>query len=489
MNALAPINRIPPDVLSMIPNYWEDDDRDKGLIGLTHVCRSWRDIITSRPLLWTRLDCTSVSKTKLYIERSKSCPLEISLKDAYVTSYREKAFIPTVPHIDRFRTLSVSGEPTEALPFLVRHFSCPVPLLDTLKISLVIDQAPIPSDNLFNGDLSSLRQLSLTGVTMPLPWRDLSNLTTFSLHQVPEEKIVLTQLLDFFESVPHLRHIQLHDSIPNSSDASAGRVVPLPYLKELSINAQPAHSILLNHLSIPIGASLRLEFTFSGGASPIPSYLPKSLDNLHNLSHITATHLHFGPDQRSVGFGGPNGELHVFGHWTQDSYGQPNVGITRFLRSLLDQFDISRNQWLVITLCHYRPRPSARIETWSVYQTLDSMEDLRTLALVRCINLPFIHTLNPQKNSSKTVLCPKLEEIILYIKRLGQFRTDELLNMAKERASMGAKLSVISIINLDDATTSISPMELSQLREHVSRVEYKFGDAMPTWGTLPVTWM
>jgi len=485
-NALARVNRIPPDVLSMIPNYWEDGDRDKGLIRLTHVCRGWREILTSRPLLWNRLDCMNVNRTKLYIERSKCCPLGISLRQARYTFYREDAFALTIPHIDRLRTLSVSGKPTKVLPVLAKHFSRPIPLLDTLRISLVCDQAPIPSDNLFDGDLSSLRELSLTGVTMPLPWADLSNLTTFSLHQVPGDKILVTQLLDFFESVPNLLHIQLHNSIPNSSDAPFGRVVPLPNLKELSIIAQPAHSVLLKHLTIPIGASLRLEFTFSGGISPIPSYLPRSPENLHNLSHITATHLHFGSEQRSVRFDGPNGGLHVLGHWTQGS-DQPHVGITRFLRSLLDQFDVTRNEWLAITLCHYRPRATARIETWSVYQTLHSMGDLRTLTLARCINLPFILTLNPHKNTSKTVLCPKLEEITLYIKRLGQFRINELVSMAKERASKGAKLSKISIISLDDA--SISPREMSQLREHVSRVEYKFGDAMPTWDTLPATWV
>ena len=470
----------------MIPNYWEDNDRHKCLIRLTHVCRGWREILMSRPLLWARLDCTSVSKTKLYIERSKCCPLEISLRQARNTFYREDAFILTVPHIGRLRTLSVSGKPAKVLPVLAKHFSCRVPLLDTLRISLVCGQASIPSNRLFNGDLSSLRELSLTGVTMPLPWDGLSNLTTFSLRQVPGDKILLTQLLDFFESVPHLRHILLHNSIPNTSDAPSRCVVPLPHLKELSIVAQSAHSILLNHLSIPAGASLRLEFTFSGGESPIPTHLPKSPDNLYNVSHITATHLHFGSEQRSVRFNGPSGRLHVLGHWSHGS-DQPNVGITRFLRSLIDQFDITRNQWLAITLCHYRPRASARIETWSVYQTLQSMEDLRALTLARCINLPFILTLNPRKNSSKTVLCPKLEEVTLYIKRMGQFRINELVSMAKERAAKGAKLSAISIISLDDA--SISPREMSQLREHVSRVEYKFGDAMPTWDTLPVTWV
>jgi len=111
------------------------------------------------------------------------------------------------------------------------------------------------------------------------------------------------------------------------------------------------------------------------------------------------------------------------------------------------------------------------------------MEDLRTLTLARCTNLPFILTLNPRKNPSKTILCPKLEQLTLYIKRTThQYCLNELLSMAKERASRGAKLSVISIINLDNVF--VSAEEMDQLREHVSRVEYRVDSIVSAWDTL-----
>lgn len=83
------------------------------------------------------------------------------------------------------------------------------------------------------------------------------------------------------------------------------------------------------------------------------------------------------------------------------------------------------------------------------------MEDLRTLTLARCTNRPFIFSLNPKKNSSKTLLCPKLEGVTLYIKHPDQYRINELLSMAKERALRDAKLSAISIVNLGDAFVTI----------------------------------
>ena len=481
-NSFALVNKIPPDVLSLIPNCWEDDERDKALIKLTHVCHGWRELFTSHPLLWTRLDCISVDKTKVYIERSKSSPLEIFLAQTDDMLGWEEAFILTVPHIGRLRTLSVSGNPAQVLPVLGEHLFCPVPLLENLRINLICDQVPILPDKLFNGDLSSLREMGIGGVITPLPWRGLSNLTAFNLCHVPEEQIHVSQLLNFFESSPNLHDILLHDSIPNSCDAPTKRVVSLPYLKELIIVAQPPHSILLNHLSIPPGALLHSGFAYSGTESPIPTYLPKSPDNLHNLSHITAANLHFGPEQRYARLSGPTGELYVLGDWIPGVDG-PHAGTSVFFRTLLNRFDVSRIQWLTISLFNCQPHVT-RVEEWSIYKTLRSMEELRTLTLTRCANLPFILTLNPGKNTSKLVLCPKLEEIILYLKRPDQFHINEILSMAEGRTSRGAKLLAITIVSME----ALAPTkEVFQLRKHVSRVEYKFDDAPPEWDAPPAT--
>jgi hypothetical protein len=319
-NTLTLVNKIPQEILVLIPDYWEDGGRDQGLIKLTHVCRSWRAIFTSCPSLWTRLDCTNVDKTRIYIERSKPLPLALYLEEINDTFYQEEALLLTVPHIDRLKTMSVSGESIQIIADLTKHFSCHAPLLDKLKLSLVYDEAPDLPNLLFNGDLSSLRELELAGVITSLPWRDVSNLTTFSLCHVPEDRTLLTQLLDFFESAPNLRHIHLHDSIPGSSDVLPGRVVSLPHLKKLSIIAQPAHSILLNHLSIPAGSLLGLEFSFSGAESPIPSYLPKSFDNLHNISCVTTINLCFGSKRRFMRLRGPSGELYILGNWICGDY-------------------------------------------------------------------------------------------------------------------------------------------------------------------------
>ena len=475
-NTFVPVNRTPPEVLALVPDYLEGHDKDKNLIKLTHVCRNWREIFISHPSLWTRLDFKDVDKTRVYIERSKYAPLEIHLS----LFYQEEAFLLAIPHIRRLKTLSVYGDPMELLPVLAEYFSCPLPFLDGLCIHFPYYGTPTLPDELFNGNLSSLRELTLAGVTTPPPWRDLSNLTTFNLSDVLGNKILLTQLLDFFESAPYLRHIHLDNSLPSSSDAPSERVVLLPHLRDLSIITEQTHSVLLDHLSIPAGASLYLEFNFYSERRPVLSHLPKFPGGLLNLSHITAVNLCFGPSWRHIRLNGPSGELHILGNWRREME-RADAEIFRVIQ-YLGQFDISRTRWLVITLCNYQPPDPAQIEKSSLYRTFHCMEDLRTLMLIRCDNLPFIHTLNPDKNPDKIVLCPRLEEIIIYIGGWDPLHVDELVNMAKERALRGAKLSAVTVVSIDAV---VPKEEVFQLRKYASRVEYKFDNVVPKWDASP----
>lgn len=476
-NASAPINRIPPDVLSLIPDYWawesEGGERDAESVKLTHVCRSWRVLFTSRPSLWTRLDCANVDKTRTYIERSRSSPLEVYLGDFY--DCQEEAVLLVAPHAHRLKTLVVYEDQTEALSFRPEHFSAPAPGLKILVIHLTRDEAPSLPDKLFDGDLSSLRDLTLVGVVTPLPWRGMSNLTTFDLSYTPENGILLTQLLDFFESAPRLSHVYLHNSIPGFSNAPTQRVLSMAHLESLTIIAQPVHSILLNHLSIPAGAAVFSEFSCSDARFPIQSYL-SSLDNLRNLSHIAAVNLRIGPEYRAIRLSGPSGELHVRG---MSENGGTSQGTKRFLRSL-DLFNFSRCQWLAVTLTAYELASSIAAS----YQLLDTMKAVRILTLSQCTNLPFISALDPDKCPDQTVLCPELEEIVLYINDPKEVHINQLLKMAKMRASRRAKLSAVTITVVNGVTTR--PEEVFQLREHVSRVEYRMDVTLPQWDALPV---
>ena len=473
-NTFAPISRVPQEILSLIPDYCNPDGE---LVALTHVCRGWREQFISRSSLWTTLQCTNVEQTHVYLERSGASPLDIWLYEKEHPRFLNDAFLLTIPHLDRLKSLALCGSSNDAFQ-LTEYFSSPAPLLEDLELHFTCTETPVIWDAIFGGNLSSLRELRLSGVITSLTWTNLSNLTTFALRQVPSDKISVTQLLNFFEHAPLLRKIQLWGAFPNSSNAPPGRIVPLPHLKFLTIVAQPAHTILLDHLSIPAGASLKQKFDFSDDKSPIPTYLPKTFTNLENLSHITSVNLSLNSGVL-LRLDGPSGTLYVYGNWVGGgACGPPAVG-RRALRSLA-LLPISTMERLTITRCN--AAPPNKVEKSSVYTTLLLANNLRTLALIDCFNLPIISALNPKQNRSRIAVCPELEELVLYIQNMDFFCFKKLLEMVKERASSGVKLSTITIVSSQEF---VPAREVLKLRNHVSKVEYRLDDVEPELDALP----
>ena len=482
-NNFAPISKIPPDVFSLIPGYLEDDEEDENLVAMTHVCRGWRELLITRPSLWTRLYCKNTDRTRVYIERSKSAPLRLSLYRRENANYLKGAFLLAVPHLGRLQSLVALG-PANILRNLTPHISRPLPLLTELKIEIVYDPAPVLTSALLNGDLSSLRLLRLDGVVTQLPWRNMSDLTTFELSRVPEDKITITRLLDFFEDAHRLRNITLRYSVPASSDAPPERLVYLPWLKHLTIRADsllsdPVHPNLLNHLSTPARTTLTLAFGFMGDRSPIPPLLPETLENLGNAHHISSVNIYLSEINKYVRLHGSSGELYFLGDCTE-SCPASHVTDRRILRSLGYYFNLSGAQRLAVA--QYESETLGPVDVSGPYHLLFQMPNLRTLTLTRCNNQPFTLALDPSQNPSNRVLCPKLEEIILYVQELHSFDVEELKSMVGGRTSVGVKLPRITVIGLGKRI----PREMmSKLKEYVTDLWYGVEENSPRWDAVP----
>ena len=181
------------------------------LIAITHVCRTWRQTFTSRSSLWISLDCKDANKIRVYLEPSKSSLIDVSLKRDGDLSPSDP-FFQIVPHaIGRLKSLSIKRT-RENLQDITSHLSLPAPLLEDLSIDggdFPQRYNPVLTTELFNGDFSSLCKLSLRHVRTELPWRNMVNLTS------PGE-VSATHLLDFFESAPSLRQVELRASAPTS---------------------------------------------------------------------------------------------------------------------------------------------------------------------------------------------------------------------------------------------------------------------------------
>ena len=470
-NSFAPINRIPPEVFSLIPDYCDEDYADQALIALTHVCHGWRDVLTSRSSLWTQLDFADVDKIQTYIQRSKSSPLYIRLEHIDDSTYLEEVFSPVIPHVRRLKSLAVRAN---ILPLFLAHLRCHAPLLEELRIHNTSFNATSLDDAL-HGNLSSLRELNLIGFATRLPWRNLANLRVLKIDSY-SEYVQITQLLNFFESTPLLHTIDLEDQIPGSSDASPARVVPLPCLNSLIVTSDFRPSILLNHLSIPTGASLEL-WTLLDNEFPLRDYLPETSPNLKNLSHITMINLRFNIVEKYVLLSGPSGSLRLFydHNEEEDSHTMDH----RILLSLSSHI-LSTTERL--TISEHRHSNSVGMEECPVFQTLFCMKNLRTLVLSECNNKCFIFPLDPKKNASGFVLCPRLQELALCVDPPRQNPdTKHLINMAKNRAARGVKLSSITIISLGFTP----PEAVPELSEYVAHVDYRKGCGAPRWDYIP----
>ena len=113
-NTLAPINRMPREIFSLIPQHfrrlyrWQNCYADRNLISMTHVCRRWREVLTSCcPSLWTHPIFNYPDRTHVYIERSQSLPLKITLIEGETPIDYRDSFLEAVPYFNRLGSLTI----------------------------------------------------------------------------------------------------------------------------------------------------------------------------------------------------------------------------------------------------------------------------------------------------------------------------------------------------------------------------------------------
>ena len=421
---------------------------------LTHVCRAWRDVFTSCSSLWTNFRCTNAEETRVYLERSKSFPINLHL-DREDGLFPHDPFLQLAPHaLGRLKHLVINTT-EDHFQNITNYFSRPAPQLRELSI---FGSSPDPFINpvlattLFDGDLSSLRRLCLFSLHTTLPWRNMINLTSFSLGYVVHPGVTIGQLLDFFESAPSLLEVDLAFSTPDSG-AQNGRLVSLAHLRKLDIYGHDSPSLLLEHLLIPVGVRMSIDIDVDGPR--IEDYLPRSLDNLRNLSNFTKIRLDFRVNIVSLQFAGPNGRVLTC---ARSSGADP----IRLVAQSLTMLDTSKTKWMEIL----RSTPPSG----DLHLALLSMDNLRTLTLSLCTDLrSFILALAPVPNSANPIACPKLECLIL---RTGErFDIETMVEVAAARASRGSPLKYVSIINWGELVFGEGATELLK---HVSHVETSF---------------
>jgi len=409
----------------------------------------------SRSSLWTDFDCLDGEKTRVYFERTKYSPINLSL-DLWKGISSRDPFFQIIPHATgRLKSLSIEG-PSQDVGVATSHLSHSAPLLKHLSISSssggVPDNYPALPPALFNGDLSSLRTLCLGSVRTELPWRNMVNLTSFTLSHTPPGVGSIGRLLDFFENAPYLENVELRFATTTAGSQNC-RLVSLVSLKSMRFEDNVPPSVLLDHLLIPEGAELEIEARVR--CSLIGGYLPRSLDNLKNLSNFTTIQSHLCRPSPRINFSGPNGKFNMIL--------RASGGSIDLVLEFLAELDTSKTEWFEIDCGrHLSGEP--------LYRVLLPMKDLRTLTLHKCERLDIpIRALQPATSSLEVAVCPKLEELVLVLlpyERMSHITC--VVEMAAARASRGEKLRTFRIVGGRDTTN----VDISELRKHVWNVEF-----------------
>ncbi|KAJ3533450.1 hypothetical protein NMY22_g7327 [Coprinellus aureogranulatus] len=150
-NAIVPINRLPPEILSQIFHYVQDLDEQDSFrtlfwVVITAVCKHWRAVALNCNTLWTRLAFPHPKFTELMLSRSGSAPLRIEIRDNAFYTQSIGVLRKALSQVERLLTvnvvfgnsvledvlpLSLSGAPMmESLTIVSEDFKLPSTFFD-----------------------------------------------------------------------------------------------------------------------------------------------------------------------------------------------------------------------------------------------------------------------------------------------------------------------------------------------------------------------
>lgn len=432
-NSFAPINRLPPEVLGLIPSSFRSK---RDLISATAVCRHWRNTLLASPDLWCDVDCSgSLGPLREHmfqecLRRSGSVPLNVRL-----TSVR---YLPDItPHLPRFGSLDVRLTVPEQLGKIAAHFSQPSPLLQKLSISAAPpwDQTilSIPP-TLFGGQLEALRTLRLTGfLTLKIPYH-FPQLTRFDLQTRGSLSFKVDGMLKILERMPLLEvlHIKFRPSHhPPTSFPSTSRLVTLPNLKEVELSSSddlcvipPCIPPLLFALTLPSVKRIAIGMLPPLGSTALPNSFEEQLPN---FAETTTVDIYVGLGVFNVLFHGRQGSrLLLFTNY---------CGVRpQFEREGFRGTPFSTVKKLVVTVERFSPGVRE-----DFFELVRAMERLKYLELRGRCARQVLSLWSEKSRHDQQTICPSLRSVVV-VKRPNDPVPNTLAELENARKSHGVPL-------------------------------------------------
>jgi len=308
-NILQPVNRLPPEILSRIARYSLDEDvRDaRSIVPLTHVCRYWRESITSAPENWTRISDDRIELAKLSLKRAKAARLDVTID---IHRFGAESFGLITDHaknIDTLRVHNLSGR--EELTAAVPNFPQSTPNLQSLTLLCAYTSAEWDrSIDPFELLPPTLTCLSLFNVPLYPSLRNLTLLTDLTL-RYHRFDLNLDTLLDFLEHNRWLESATLDIRFTEPALRSSRRREPIRNrLRHLSISCNnPMNAqVLISKIALRKGVHLEISsLDRDTGLNDILSGIPTT--HLSNLP--SAVFMEYRSYPRAIHLWGPNGSF------------------------------------------------------------------------------------------------------------------------------------------------------------------------------------
>lgn len=310
-NSKQPCNRIPPEVVTRIAHYCSSPTFDTPwyvcLLKSTHLCHRWREIITSCPTLWALIRLQPPKIASIFLERSGDLPLNI---------YTLYDFCCEPAYLSRTKTLRLRESGIDGLSEIFSRLTVPSPVISEVIIEVTGSAYGYCPDlpPLF-GDVSTIRSLSLDGLSFDTKFLHFTSLTSLNL-DIPG--VLLPPFYHLLTANPTLESISISAWGAIPAEEVDGPVIALNNL--VTLRCRDASKHLLSRLSLPRGTSIQIEDT--GPPLDLSHSLPASIANIQSLARIdylrltTTTGVAYSgqtTDTHKVEFVGCGGSLDV--HW------------------------------------------------------------------------------------------------------------------------------------------------------------------------------
>ena len=475
-NLLQPVNRLPPEILSLIAQdvvegYSNCKDASQ-MVPLTHVCRHWHQLLISIPENWTLISNQSnKDMAAVCLQRAKAAPLEITI---LVVSPTDPGFLfPHIlePYVQNTRTLSVNSISTiEELKAMFPDFPRSMPRLESLKLESERCQAEHDVDwsiDPFEPFTFTLRSLSLTGVPLYPSLLGIRTLTDLSLTYAASA-VPLDALLDFLEGNHSLKSAWLFLTFDDPPPHNPQRRI-LNKLQYLTIGSmEPMHTrALITGIPLCGGAHLRILID-SDKIVAISDVLPSvSTAYLSNPQSPTFLEFRYQWSSLNILLRGPGGELSLekIRPWHPEEPGFPDfhhLPLTNVHDLRLVHFDSANN--IIPASPAFHPPLFPSLETLTIECNIQCGTDVRRV----------LSTLLSNPASS-----PLLKTLAFLNCALSEELMEELTEFASEREKTLTSTCLYRVIIVRQDGKFPSAASISKLKRYMRVVDVWMGNTLP----------